>query len=137
MIRRPPRSTRTDTLFPYTTLFRSRYVRRLVGSPAAAEDIMQEAYVRTYQQGERVEKPKAFLFVTARNLAHNARRHPPVAATERVGDIVATGVHYEKGRSHADRLIAGEEARLLRHAVTRLSHQCSAALLQKEIQACS
>src|SRR3546814_4418653 len=25
MIRRPPRSTRTDTLFPYTTLFRSRH----------------------------------------------------------------------------------------------------------------
>src|SRR3546814_5576325 len=30
MIRRPPRSTRTDTLFPYTTLFRSR------GAAAAA-----------------------------------------------------------------------------------------------------
>src|SRR3546814_19851884 len=31
MIRRPPRSTRTDTLFPYTTLFRSRlmYSRRI------------------------------------------------------------------------------------------------------------
>src|SRR3546814_8338681 len=29
MIRRPPRSTRTDTLFPYTTLFRSAgHVRR-------------------------------------------------------------------------------------------------------------
>src|SRR3546814_5875667 len=29
MIRRPPRSTRTDTLFPYTTLFRSaRYLER-------------------------------------------------------------------------------------------------------------
>src|SRR3546814_10243269 len=27
MIRRPPRSTRTDTLFPYTTLFRSRLPR--------------------------------------------------------------------------------------------------------------
>src|SRR3546814_11811987 len=26
MIRRPPRSTRTDTLFPYTTLFRSHQV---------------------------------------------------------------------------------------------------------------
>src|SRR3546814_7537326 len=25
MLRRPPRSTRTDTLVPYTTLFRSRY----------------------------------------------------------------------------------------------------------------
>src|SRR3546814_15967310 len=31
MIRRPPRSTRTDTLFPYTTLFRS--ARSVVGSP--------------------------------------------------------------------------------------------------------
>src|SRR3546814_18356859 len=29
MIRRPPRSTRTDTLFPYTTLFRSRPAARL------------------------------------------------------------------------------------------------------------
>src|SRR3546814_4948464 len=27
MIRRPPRSTRTDTLFPYTTLFRSELLR--------------------------------------------------------------------------------------------------------------
>src|SRR3546814_4691178 len=33
MIRRPPRSTRTDTLFPYTTLFRSppAHSRRRVG----------------------------------------------------------------------------------------------------------
>src|SRR3546814_7238838 len=29
MIRRPPRSTRTDTLFPYTTLFRSSGARRI------------------------------------------------------------------------------------------------------------
>src|SRR3546814_13135003 len=28
MIRRPPRSTRTDTLFPYTTLFRSAAAHR-------------------------------------------------------------------------------------------------------------
>src|SRR3546814_1521729 len=39
MIRRPPRSTRTDTLFPYTTLFRSSLAeigrRRQGGRPAA------------------------------------------------------------------------------------------------------
>src|SRR3546814_15970752 len=29
MIRRPPRSTRTDTLFPYTTLFRSHFRRKV------------------------------------------------------------------------------------------------------------
>src|SRR3546814_9540831 len=28
MIRRPPRSTRTDTLFPYTTLFRSKEIEQ-------------------------------------------------------------------------------------------------------------
>src|SRR3546814_14190222 len=49
MVRRPPRSTRTDTLFPYTTLFRSLiptlfglsvllffWVRALPGGPAVA-----------------------------------------------------------------------------------------------------
>src|SRR3546814_6732511 len=30
MIRRPPRSTRTDTLFPYTTLFRSKAYRPML-----------------------------------------------------------------------------------------------------------
>src|SRR3546814_5293001 len=38
MIRQPPRSTRTDTLFPYTTLFRSpgaRIAQRVGDSPAA------------------------------------------------------------------------------------------------------
>src|SRR3546814_19537117 len=35
MIRRPPRSTRTDTLFPYTTLFRSPQGRRDRGGPQA------------------------------------------------------------------------------------------------------
>src|SRR3546814_14740020 len=29
MVRRPPRSTRTDTLFPYTTLFRSKAITKL------------------------------------------------------------------------------------------------------------
>src|SRR3546814_11822314 len=44
MIRRPPRSTRTDTLFPYTTLFRSRLqqagegLARLTGEDRADAD---------------------------------------------------------------------------------------------------
>src|SRR3546814_10234037 len=45
MIRRPPRSTRTDTLFPYTTLFRSldsrgRQVLRAL--PRINEDVNEE-----------------------------------------------------------------------------------------------
>src|SRR3546814_13570412 len=37
MIRRPPRSTRTDTLFPYTTLFRSVLLAGKVGGVAVRE----------------------------------------------------------------------------------------------------
>src|SRR3546814_11474195 len=37
MIRRPPRSTRTDTLFPYTTLFRSVLQRLRVGLAIARQ----------------------------------------------------------------------------------------------------
>src|SRR3546814_3795798 len=40
MIRRPPRSTRTDTLFPYTTLFRSldRFGAKLIQTSQMAAD---------------------------------------------------------------------------------------------------
>src|SRR3546814_3079172 len=58
MLRRPPRSTRTDTLFPYTTLFRSPRLCRLaqggtaVGTglnapPGFAEDFVAEAATAT------------------------------------------------------------------------------------------
>src|SRR3546814_12745559 len=42
MIRRPPRSTRTDTLFPYTTLFRSRRV-----------DLHHEGFTRRHHEAIR------------------------------------------------------------------------------------
>src|SRR3546814_2960071 len=39
MIRRPPVSTRTDTLFPYTTLFRSVAVLQQIGAGLAAQAV--------------------------------------------------------------------------------------------------
>src|SRR3546814_10782596 len=39
MLRRPPRSTRTDTLFPYTTLFRSDMVIALLAHHAQAHHL--------------------------------------------------------------------------------------------------
>src|SRR3546814_8067913 len=55
MIRRPPRSTRTDTLFPYTTLFRSKIV-----AEAGRRD---DAACRTGKEG------------VDRQLPHGGRRH--------------------------------------------------------------
>src|SRR3546814_14225234 len=48
MIRRPPRSTRTDTLFPYTTLFRSaRRARVLHDFDRELVERLQENYRQT------------------------------------------------------------------------------------------
>src|SRR3546814_14686810 len=43
MIRRPPRSTRTDTLFPYTTLFRSSNRGDLAVARPAVGDVLGAA----------------------------------------------------------------------------------------------
>src|SRR3546814_8769214 len=80
MIRRPPRSTRTDTLFPYTTLFRSRHGngkrcprqhkkgghRRICAAEAAGDEGQ-----RACQHGRRV---------------YADRRRQPELDTERVRD---------------------------------------------------
>src|SRR3546814_17491994 len=51
MSRRPPRSTRTDTLCPYTTLFRSRPRRRKV----RIEERIDDDRVVRHEIGERAD----------------------------------------------------------------------------------
>src|SRR3546814_11654396 len=58
IIRRPPKSTRTDTLFPYTTLFRSRH--RLEdqdreGDPV--DEVVQHAGRRRRERAEAAGRP--------------------------------------------------------------------------------
>src|SRR3546814_2973664 len=50
MIRRPPRSTRTDTLFPYTTLFRSGFHRHAKTGSARLRAI--------HRYDERIRSPR-------------------------------------------------------------------------------
>src|SRR3546814_15581757 len=52
MIRRPPRSTRTDTLFPYTTLFRSK-LHLGAGLPARADPAEARSPLRSVGNGEK------------------------------------------------------------------------------------
>src|SRR3546814_14804653 len=71
MIRRPPRSTRTDTLFPYTTLFRSfgAWWRRAAGALAepfavsmirtkaqSHKEVQEAAHVAHYRAALRSEE---------------------------------------------------------------------------------
>src|SRR3546814_17441451 len=64
MIRRPPRSTRTDTLFPYTTLFRSACGWRLYmarGGRSADAAVVHRGAARAYRlsDGARGADPAA------------------------------------------------------------------------------
>src|SRR3546814_16041035 len=54
MIRRPPRSTRTDTLFPYTTLFRSWRGLYRLGAAVAVGDRGREARPLGFDRRRRV-----------------------------------------------------------------------------------
>src|SRR3546814_3768664 len=55
MLRRPPRSTRTDTLFPYTTLFRSFQNVNLTGA-----ELRDASFLRADLSGATLTKVGAF-----------------------------------------------------------------------------
>src|SRR3546814_953420 len=70
MIRRPPRSTRTDTLFPYTTLFRS--ILEVANRAGDAEDAVE----RTPRDAQRA----------SRRLRDRAQRRKPRGVRREGGD---------------------------------------------------
>src|SRR3546814_15000743 len=61
MIRRPPRSTRTDTLFPYTTLFRSSFVGVQARYAHARRGFANERSVRL-SYGRRLDRATNLVF---------------------------------------------------------------------------
>src|SRR3546814_688494 len=65
MIRRPPRSTRTDTLFPYTTLFRSVPVERILSARIA--ESCPDLHDFIVPLSERRKLFPAFLFAFSRS----------------------------------------------------------------------
>src|SRR3546814_6714589 len=70
MIRRPPRSTRTDTLFPYTTLFRSQRRRSLRAAEAQGHHPVRRPLLR--HVGGQPPRPAAFLRRGRRSEEHTS-----------------------------------------------------------------
>src|SRR3546814_14774002 len=68
MIRRPPRSTRTDTLFPYTTLFRSRASPR---TPSHRKATAARGSARRRRQAARIAS--GWPHAAARRSPHDRR----------------------------------------------------------------
>jgi RNA polymerase sigma factor (sigma-70 family) len=115
-----------------------RYVRRLVRSRETADEIVQEAFLRTYEQRDTLRIPRAFLFSTARNLAADQRRHERMAATDPAASFDDPGfTDTQVSHPPDEQLIADEESRILKEAVERLPPQCQAAFTLKVLHGCS
>src|SRR3546814_17344948 len=122
MIRRPPRSTRTDTLFPYTTLFRSdaakaragdgcldfaRHERKRDYASAMAQILIlaalpDEAYALFAGEGTKDEHP----FAVRRIEAHG---HALAIATCRLGQVNAALWAGMRGGGRSDESRVGEQ----------------------------
>src|SRR3546814_6343455 len=99
MIRRPPRSTRTDTLFPYTTLFRSNQI-----GPYARK---QPGRLGTQRRGLNLDAFFAKFLHASQNQTHDVRVEP--AAQTLVGrhNHDAHGFHvraFDRSEEHTSEL---------------------------------
>src|SRR3546814_4076208 len=86
MIRRPPRSTRTDTLFPYTTLFRSRdagHVERLGCDGVALQGEEHDDREQQAVEGDRADPGQEAVLVPVDALAALADDPAQVAGEQR------------------------------------------------------
>src|SRR3546814_20022508 len=87
MIRRPPRSTRTDTLFPYTTLFRSPAAGLgLVILATCAPPVAQEAF-EVFRPSVRQQRNQEQAPVLPRRLPRELL-HPPKIVVQIAGQQI-------------------------------------------------
>src|SRR3546814_9071347 len=131
MLRRPPRSTRTDTLFPYTTLFRSVAGHALL--PGRGEEdrrtvrgakVFALAVPRRRVVDLEEELPQLAV-ADARRVEHDLHRLGvrAVVAIGRVGHVAAAvahacghhAVHLAQQLLHAPEAAAGKDRLLVRH----------------------
>src|SRR3546814_15457120 len=103
MLRRPPRSTRTDTLFPYTTLFRSRADADGNGKLPLLEAGTQQRSDRTSRRHEPVIDPTNPCAAT-------------IASSGSGGAHVIKGIRFAHVRRTADR---SEERRVGKKCVSQ------------------
>src|SRR3546814_7110331 len=105
MIRRPPRSTRTDTLFPYTTLFRSLPRDLAVLDPGPAGAGRRARPARSVAGRRAALRPRCQTHGRERRLVVPASRQRVVRRQAAAVHVVASGC-LRAGRQLARRLPA-------------------------------
>lgn len=98
-----------------------RKLRRFVRSREDADDVVQEAFLRAYEDPGRVRDPGAFVYSAARNLAIDSHRREESARKATLSEAPLCA--FEASDSSEAKLLSDERARLVREAIERLPHQ--------------
>src|SRR3546814_13271558 len=101
MTRRPPSSTRTDPLFPYTTLFRSYSAGALrTHVQRAGKAGVVRAQERQLSRADRAFQPRGFVAGGSRRAGSRARRRPEdgtgISEPQRAAVVAASGRSEER-----------------------------------------
>jgi len=101
-------------------------------------DFRQEVYMRLYQAAlkEIPDRPKQFLFATARNLLIDRVRHAQIVPIEAVSDLEALEVAADAPLPDRT-LLARDELRHLQSALDRLTPRCRQAIILARIDGLS
>lgn len=124
----------------FATLYRAtlaplrRYLSRLLGNTAEAQDIAHDAYLRVYPTVTQpsTEQPEALLYVTARRLAINRLKRRSISP------IHSGPADFDSAASAApgveQQVMARQELTLLETAIAQLPPGCRAVLLLRKVE---
>jgi len=98
------------------------------------DDLVQESYTRLLRarQTGSIACPRAFLFVTARNLALNQLRHLRYERTEGSTELDASGV-LDDSAAIPEKVAHAEDLQLLIHAIQSLPERCRQVVTLRKI----
>ena len=112
-----------------------RYIKRYIGKKDDPEDILQEAFLRTYkaEKTTHIQYPKTYMFKTAKNLAVREKTKMAARLTDYIEDY--SGPTFSTSESSAfDALEKKQNRELLLSAFDALPHQCRRVTVLRLVQ---
>lgn len=111
-----------------------RYLSRLLGNPAEAQDVAHDAYLRVYPkvQDHSAVKPEAVLYTTARRLAINRLKRRQISPITPGAIALETAASTQPGV--VQQVMARQELRALELAIAQLPEGCRTVLLLRKIE---
>lgn len=133
-------STNSNNDSAFTRLYRTtlhplrRYLTRLLGNDAEAQDVAHDAYMRVYPklEDDSAKQPEALLYTTARNLAYNRLRRRNISPISTAEVDPTHSAASEPGV--VQQVIARQEWAQLEQAIADLPTGCRNVLLLRKLE---